>query len=160
MTNLDSLLKSRDIHYFVNKGLSSQSYGFSSGHVWMWELDYKENRVPKNWCFWAVVLEKTLESPFDGKEIQPFLNIFGRTDTEAEAPILWPSDEKNWLIGKGPDAGKDRGLDGWMASQTQWTGVWASSGSWWWTGKPGVLHSMGLQRDTIAWLNWIESANI
>ena len=100
--------------YFANKGLSSQSYGFSGSHVWMWELDYKESWAPKNWCFWTVVLEKTLESPLDCKEIQqvhPKGNqswIFtGRTDTEAETPILWPLDGKNWLVGKDPDAGKD-----------------------------------------------------
>ena len=101
-------------HYFADKGLSSQSYGFSSGHVWMWELDCKESWVPKNWCFWAVVLEKTLESPLDCKEIQPVHPkenqswIFtGRTDVEAETPIRWPPDEKNWLIWKDPNAGKD-----------------------------------------------------
>ena len=101
-------------HYFTNNGLSSQSYGFSSSHVWMWELDYKEVWVPKNWCFQSVVLEKTLESPLDCKEIQPVHPkgnqswIFtGRTDAEAETLILWPSDTKNWLIWKDPDAGKD-----------------------------------------------------
>ena len=111
MTNLDSILKSR--HYFTNKDLSSQSYGFSSSHVWMWELEYKESWVLKNWCFWSVVL-KTLESLLDCKEIQPVHPkgnqswIFvGRTDAEAEAPILWPPDAKNWLICKDPDAGED-----------------------------------------------------
>ena len=101
-------------HYFANKGPSSQSYGFSSSHVWMWELDYKESWVAKNWCFWTVVLEKTLESPLDSKEIQlvhPKGNqswvFIGRTDAEAETPILWPPDSKNWLIWKDPDAGKD-----------------------------------------------------
>ena len=101
-------------HYFANKGLSSQSYGFSSGHVWMWDLDSKESWVLKNSCFWTVVLEKTLESPLDCKEIQlvhPNRNqswiFIGRTDVEAETPILWPSDSKNWLTGKDPDAGKD-----------------------------------------------------
>ena len=99
---------------FVYKGPSSQSYGFSSSHVWMWELDYKENWVPKNWCFSTVVLEKTLEGLLDYKEIQPVhpkgnqLWIFiGRTHTKAEAPILWLPDVKNWLIGKDPVAGKD-----------------------------------------------------
>ena len=89
-------------------------YGFSSTHVWMWELDYKENWVPKNWCFWTVVLEKTLQSPLDCKEIQPvhpkgnqFWIFTGRTDAEAETPIPWPPDGKNWLIWKDPDAGKD-----------------------------------------------------
>ena len=101
-------------HYFVNKSPSSQGYGFSSGHVWMRELDYKENWAPKNWWFWTVVLEKTLESPLDCKEIQPVNPkgnqswiFIGRTDAEAETPILWPPDAKNWLIGKDPDAGKD-----------------------------------------------------
>ena len=112
MTNLDSILKSR--HYFANKGLSSQSYGFLSSHMWIWELDYKENWAPKNWCFWTVVLEKTLESPLDSKEIQPVHPegnqswiFIGMTDAEAETLILWPPDEKSWLIGKDPDAGKD-----------------------------------------------------
>ena len=100
-------------HSFANKGPSSQGYGFSSSHVWMWELDYKESWEPKNWCFWTVVLEKTLESPLDCKEIQPVhpkgnqLWIFiRRTDAEAETPILWPPDA-NWLIWKDSDAGKD-----------------------------------------------------
>ena len=90
-------------HYFVNKGPSSQSYGFSSSHVWMWELDYKASWVPKNWCFWTVVLEKTLESPLDCKEIQPVHPkgnqswvFIGRTDLEAETPILWPPDAKSF----------------------------------------------------------------
>ena len=112
MTNLDSILKIRD--YFANKDPSSQSYGFSSSHVWMWELDYKESWVLKNWCFWTVVLEQTLESPLDCKEIQsvhPKGNqswiFIGRTDAEAETPILWPPEVKNWFTGKDPDAGKD-----------------------------------------------------
>ena len=107
ITNLDSILKSRDI---TNKGPSSQSYGFSSSHVWMWELDYKESWVPKNWCFWTVVLEKTLESPLDCKEIQPVHPkgnqswiFIGRTDAEAETPVLWPwradSLEKTLMLG-------------------------------------------------------------
>ena len=101
-------------HYFVNKGPSSQGYGFSSSHVWMWELDYKESWALKNWCFWTVVLEKTPESPLDCKKIHlvhPKGNqswvFIGRTDAEAETPVLWPPDGKNWLIGKDPDAGKD-----------------------------------------------------
>ena len=96
------------------KGPSSQGYGFSSGHVWMRELDYKESWVLKNWCFWTVVLEKTLESPLDCKEIQPVHPkgdqswvFIGRTDVEAETPILWPPDVKSWPIWKDPDAGKD-----------------------------------------------------
>ena len=101
-------------HYFANKGPSRQSYGFSSSHVWMWEVYYKENWLPRNWCFWTVVLEKTLESPLDCKESQPVNPkgnqswiFFGRTDVEAGTPILWPTDEKNQLIGKDHVAGKD-----------------------------------------------------
>ena len=107
-------------HYFANKGPSSQGYGLSSSHVWMWELDYKESRAPKNWCFWTVVLKKTLESPLDCKEIQPVHPkgnqswiFIRRTDVEAETlklklnPILWPPDAKSWLIWKDPDAEKD-----------------------------------------------------
>ena len=111
-SNIDSILKSRD--YFANKGPSNQNYSFSSSHVWMWELDYKESWAPKNWCFWIVVLEKILESPFDFKEIQPISPkgyqswIFTeRTDAEAETPVLWPLDVKNWLTGKDRDSGKD-----------------------------------------------------
>ena len=99
-------------HYFANKGPYSQSYGFSSSHAWMWELDYKESWVPKNWRFWTVVLETTLESPLDCKEIQPVHPkgnqswiFIGRT--EAESQILWPPNAKNWLIWKDPDAWKD-----------------------------------------------------
>ena len=112
VTKLDSVLKSR--HYFANKGPSSQGYGFSSGHVWMWELDYKESWAPENWCLWTVVLEKTLQGPLDCKETQsvhPKGNqswiFIGRTDAAAEAPILWLPDAKSWLIWKDPDDGKD-----------------------------------------------------
>ena len=106
-------------HYFANKGPSSQSYGFSSSHTWMQELDYKESWTPKNWCFWTVVLEKTLESPLDSKEIKP-VHLKGnqswifirRIDPEAETPILCPLNMKNWLIGKDPDVGKDWGQEG------------------------------------------------
>ena len=101
-------------HYFANKSPSSQGYSFSSSHVWMWELDYKESWAPKNWCFWTVVLQKTLESPLDSKEIQPVHPkgkqswIFnGMTDAEAETQIFRLPDEKKWLIWKDPDAGKD-----------------------------------------------------
>jgi len=114
MTNLDRQHIKKQTHYFSNKGPSSQSYGCSSSHVWMWELDHKESWAPKNWCFWTAVLEKTLESPLDCKEIKP-VNLKGnqswifirRTDAEAEAPILCPPDAKNWLIGKDPDAEKN-----------------------------------------------------
>ena len=101
-------------HYFFNKGPSSWDYGFSSGHVWIWELDFGKSRLLKNWCFWTVVFEKTLESPLDCKEIQPVHPkgdqswvFIGMTDAEAETPILWPPHVKSWLIGKDPDAGKD-----------------------------------------------------
>ena len=111
LTNLDSILKSRD---FANKGSSSQSCGFSSSHIWMWKLDQKESWVPRNWCFWTMVLEKTLESPLNCKDIKlvnPKGNqswiFIGRTDAEGEIPILWPADSNNWLIWRDPDAGKD-----------------------------------------------------
>ena len=101
-------------HYFADKDPPSQSYGFSSSHVWMWELDHKESWASKNWCFWTVVLEKTLESPLDCQEMKPVSPkgnqswIFTRrTDAQAEVPILWPPDGKSWLIRKDPDAGKD-----------------------------------------------------
>ena len=175
MTNLDSILKSRD--YFANKGPSSQVYGFSSGHVWMRELDCEESWVPKNWYFWIVVLEKTLECPLNCKEIQPVHSedqpwvFFGRNDAKAETPILWPPHVKSWLIGKdwcweglgAGGEGDDRGWDGWMVSPTRWTWVWVNSRSWWWTGRPGVLQFMELQRvghDRATELNWTESFRI
>ena len=160
-------------HYFANKGPSSQGYVFSSSHVWIWELDYKESWAPKNWCFWTVVLEKTLESPLDWrrsnqsilKEISPRcslerlmlklkLQYFGHLMRRAD------SFEKTLMLGKieGRGEGDGRRWDGWMASPTQWTWVWVNSGSWWWTGKPGVLQSMGWQRvghDWVTELNWI-----
>ena len=138
----------------------------------MWELDYKESWAPKNWCFWTVVLEKTLESPLDSQEIKP-VNPKGNQPwifigmTETEAPIIWPPNMKNQLIGRDHDCweklkaeweGIDRGWDGWMASPTEWTWIWASSGTWWWTGKPGMLQSMASQkfgRDWVTELNWI-----
>ena len=125
-------------HYFVNKGLSSQGYGFSSGHVWMWESDCEESWAPKNGCSWTVVLEKTLESPLDCKKIQPVHPngdkswvFIGRTNVEVETPILWPPNAKSWLIGKDPDTserlkageGDNRGWDGKIASPTQWTWI-------------------------------------
>ena len=113
MTNLDSVLKSRDIT-LPTKGLSSQSYDFSSTHVWKWELDYKESWAPKHWSFWTGVLERTLESPLDCKEIQPVHPkgnqswiFIGRTEASVDTPSIWPPDAKNWLIWKDPDAGKD-----------------------------------------------------
>ena len=143
----------------------------------MWELDHKETWALKNLCFWTMVLEKTLESPLDCKEIQlvhpkgyESWVFIGRTNVEAEAPILWPPDAKSWLIWKDPDSGKDwgqeekdRGWDGWMASPTQWTWVWVNSGSLWWTGRPGVLRFMGLQRvghDWVTELNWMKNMQL
>ena len=156
-------------HYFANKGLSSQSYGFSSSYVWMWELDHKESWALKNWCFWTVVLEKTLESPLDCKEIQPvhpkgdqsWVFIGG---TEAEAPTLqsvysntlstWRKEPTHWKRPwcwerlKAGGEGDDRDWGGWMASPMWWTWVWVSSRSWWRTGRSGVLQSIGSQSRT------------
>ena len=152
---------------FVLQSPSSQSYDFSSHPVWMWELDYKERWALKNWWFWTVVLEKSLESPLDCKEIQPVHPkgdqswvFIGRTDVEAETPILWPPDVKNWLIWRDPDAWKDWGKEEWGTTEDetvgshhrlQWTWVWVDSESWWWTGRPGVLQSMGSQRVRHEW---------
>ena len=138
----------------------------------MWELDYKESWPLKNWCFWTLVLEKTLESPLDIKVMKPVHPkgnqtwvFIGRTDVEVEIPILWPPDTESWLIKRAwcwerlkvGGEGDDRGWDGWMASPTQWTCVWVNSGSQWWTGRPGVLWFMGSQRIGHNWvteLNW------
>ena len=162
-------------HYFGNKVPSSQSYGFYTSHVCIWELDYKESWARNNWCFWTVVLEKTLESPLDSKEIEPVHPkgnqswIFSvKTDAEAETPILWPPDVKNWLIWikpwcwerlKAGREGDNRGWDGWMASLTQWRWVWVNYGSWWWIGRPGVLQSMRLEvgHNWVTELNWTDS---
>ena len=141
----------------------------------MWELDYKESWAPKNWCFWTVVLEKTLESPLDFKikllhpKGDPSWVFIGRTDVEAETPILWPPDPKDWLIWKDPDAGKDWGHEekgmtedemvGWHHRLNGHKLVCVSSGSWWWTGKPGMLRFMGLQSVRHDWateLNWTD----
>ena len=165
MTNLDSILKSRDSTLPTNVHLVS--------HVWMWELDYRESWALENWCFWTVVLEKTLETPLDCKEFQPVHPkgnqswiFIGRTDAEAVTPTVWQPDVKNWLIGKKKPwcwerlkagEGDDTGWDGWLASLTQWTWVCVNSRSCWWTGKPGMLQSMGCKEsDTTEWLNWTE----
>ena len=137
----------------------------------MWELDYKERWALKNWCFWTVALEKTLESPLDCTEIQPVHPkgnqswiFIGRTDAEAETPIIWAPDVKRPLIGKGPDAGKDRRqeekgtTEDEMIAWHHWLyghEFWVNSGSWWWTGRPGVLQSMGSQRQT-GLIDWTE----
>ena len=163
-------------HYFVNKGLSSQSYGFSSSHVWMWELDYKESWAPKNWCFWTVILEKTLESPLDCKEIQPVHPkgnqswIFtGRTDAEAETPVLWPPDGKNWLTRKDPDAGKDWRHNEKGTTENKMIGWhhWLDEHEF--EPAPGVGDGQGSldcfspqgckESDTTEWLNWTDSSN-
>ena len=153
MTYRDSILKSRDItlptKVHLAKGLVFPVI------MYRYELDYKERWALKNWCFWTVVLEKTLESLLDSEGLQPVHPkgnqswiFIGRTDTEAETPVLWPPDAKNWLTGKDPGCwarlkaggeGDARGWDGWMASLTQWTWVWVSFGSWWWTGRTGIL---------------------
>ena len=157
MTNLDSIFQSR--HYFVNKCPSSQGYGFSSSHVWMWELEHKESWALKNWCFWTVVLKKTLESPLDCKEISSGCSLEGlmlKLKFQYFGHLMQRTDS----LEKNPDAGKDwrrefsgddRGWDGWMASPTQWTWVWVNSRSWWWTGRHGVLQSMRLQRVRHNW---------
>ena len=160
------------LHYFVNKGLSSQSYGFSSSHVWMWQLDYKESWMLKNWCFWSVVLEKTLESPLDCKEVQPVHPkenlswiFIGRTDAEAETPILWPPPVKNWFIGKDPGAGKDWRWEKKGTTEDEMV-EWhhrlsghelVNSRSWWWTGRPGMCCSPWSHKEldkTVTELNW------
>ena len=138
-------------------------------HVQMWELDHNECRVLKNWCFWIVVLGKAFESPLDNKEVksvspkgnQPWI-VIGRTDAQAEALILWPPDVKSWLIRKDPDAGKDWGQEeeeatedemvGWRHRSTQGTWVWANSGRYWRTGKPGVLLVHGISKSW-TWLS-------
>ena len=144
----------------------------------MWELDYEESWALKNWSFWTVVLEKTLGSPLDCKEIQPvhskgdqFWVFFGRTDAKAETAILWPPHEKSWLWKrpwcwerlKARVKGDNRGWDGWMASPTQCTRVWVNSGTWWCIGRPGMLQSMRSQKvwhDLATKLNWgIDSLN-
>ena len=170
MTNLDSILKSR--HYFVNKGPSSQGYGFSSGHVWMWELDCEESWVP-NWCFCTVVLEKTLESPLDCKEIQavhsegdqPWV-FFGSTDAKAESPVLWPPHAKSWLIGKNSDAGRDWEQEEKEMTEDEMAGwhQWLDGREFEWT--PGVGDGQGglaccntwsrKESDTTERLNWIK----
>ena len=160
-------------HYFANKGLSSQGYGFSSGHVWMWELDCKKSWALKNWCFWTVVLEKTLESPLDCKEIQPVHSkgdqswvFFGRNDAKAETPILWPPHVKSWLIGKDSDAGRDWGQEEKGTTEDEMAGWhhWLDGCEFQWTlgvgdGQGGLAccNSWGRKEsDTTEQLNWTE----
>ena len=152
MTNLDSILKSRNITLLAKVHIS-QSYGFSSSHVWMCKLDHKEGWAPKNWCFW-IVLEKTLESPLDCKEIQSVHPkgdqswvFIGRTVLKLKLQYFdhWFGELTHWKRPwcwerlKAGGERDDRGWDRWMASLTQWTWVWVNSGSWWWTGSPGML---------------------
>ena len=164
-------------HYFANKGPSSQRYGFSNGHVWMWELDCEESWAPKNWCFWTVVLEKTLESPLNCKEIQPvhpkgdqYWGFIGRADTEAETPILWPPDVKSWLIWKDPDAGKDWRWEEKGTTENEMVG-WhhrLNALRFGWT--PGVGDGQGglaccspwgrKESDMTEWLNWLSDMQI
>ena len=165
---LDSMLEGRDIT--LPTGPDSQSCGFSRSHLQMWEVDHKEGWMLKNWYFWTVVLEKTLESPLDHKEIKPvhpkgnqYWIFIGSTDAEAELQHFGHlmqraySLEKTLMLGKieGGRRRNNRGQDRWMASLTQWTWVWASSRKWQLTGEPGVLRSMGSRRvtDTTEWLN-------
>ena len=158
-------------HYFAYKGLYSQSYGFPSCHVWMWELDNKKGWVPKNWCFWAVVLEKTLKTPLDWKEISPEYSLerlILKLKLQYFGHLMWTTDsqEKTLMLGniEGRGGGYNRGWDGWMTSSTQWLWVGKSSGSWWWSGRPCLLQSMGWQKVGHDWVteliwtdpNWIE----
>ena len=162
-----------EVHDYFFKYQPGQGYGFSCGHIWMWELDYKESWALKTWCFWTVVLEKTLESLLDCKEIQPVCSkgdqswvFIGRTGAKAENPILWPPHAKSWLIGKDPDAGRDGGrrrkgttedeMAGWRhrhnGHEFEWTPGLGD-------GQRGLVccHSWGCKEsDTAEWLNWAE----
>ena len=155
-------------HHFADKVSYSQTCGFSGSHEWMWELDHKEGWMPKNWCFWAMVLEKALGSPLECKEIKP-VNPKGnqswifirRADSEVKLQYFGHlmqranSFEKALMLGKieAGGGGDDRGWDGWMALLTRGTWVWVSSRRWWRTGKPGVLQSMGPQRVGHDWVS-------
>ena len=169
-----SLEKQR--HYFANKGPSIQGYGFPSGHVWMWELDCEETWALKNWCFWTVVLEKSLESPLDCKEMQPVhsedqpWDFFGRNGAKAETPVLWPLHTKIWLIGKESNAGRDWGQEEKGTTEDEMAGWhhWLNGRESEWT--PGVGDGQGSlaccdswarkESDTTEWLNWIELIRI
>ena len=163
-------------HYFANKGSSSQGYGFSSGHVWMWELDCEESWEPKNWCFWTVVLEKSLESPLDCKEIQLVHPkgdhswvFFGSSDAKAETPVLWPPHAKSWLIGKDSNAGRDWGQEEKGTTEDEMVGWhhWLDGREFEWTlgiddGHRGLAccNSWGhKESDTTERLNWTELLN-
>ena len=158
-------------HCFANKDMYSQIYGFSCSHVRMWELDHKKSWVPKNWCFWTVLLERTLKSPLDCKEIKwvnpkrnqswIFIGLILKWKLQYSGHLMWGTDslEKTLMLRK--IAGRRRGnrwWDGWMASLTQWTWVWASSQSWWWIRKPHVLWSReDAESDTTEQLNWTKT---
>ena len=176
MHNQWGILKSRDC--FVNKGPSSQGYGISSSHVWMWELDYKESWVLKNWCFLTVVGEDSWESlGLQGDATSPFwrrsvLGVHWKDwfwSWNSNTLATWYEELTHlkgswcWERLRAGGEGDDRWWDGWMASLTQWTLVWVDSGSWWWTGRPGVLRFMGLQRVGHDWateLNWTQSVRL
>ena len=164
MTNLNSILKSRDIT-LPTKVCLVKAMVFSSSHVWVWELDYKETWMSKNWCLWTMVLEKTLESPLDSKEIQLVHSKGNQSWIFIGMNIHWKDWCWSWNSNtlatrcqelthwkrpwcwerlRAGGEGDDRGWDGWVASLTQWTWVWVNSGSWWWTGKAGMLQSMEL----------------
>ena len=170
MTNLDSIIKTIDITLPTKVHLS-QSYGFPSSHVWMWALDHKEGWVLKNWCFWTVELDKTLESPLDCREIQPVHSrgdqswvCFGRTDAKAETPILWPPHAKSWLIGKDPDAGRDWGQEEKGPTEDEMAGCHHQLDGHEFEWTPGVGDGQGglaccnsrshKESDTTEWLNW------
>ena len=169
MTNLDSILKSRDIT-LPTKVCLVKAMVFSRGHVWMWELDCEESWAPKDWCFWTVVLEKTLESPLDCKEIQPVHpkrdQFFGRTDVEAETPILWPPHAKSWLIGKDTDAGRDWGQEEKGMTEDEMAGWYhqLNGHEFGWTlgvrdGQGGLAccgSSIRRELDMVEQLNWTE----
>ena len=176
MTNLDSILKSRDIT-LPTKVCLVKTMVFSSGHVWIWELNCEESWALKNWRFWTVVLEKTAESPLDCtrrsnqsilKEINPGCSLEAlilKLKLQYFGHLMWRADslEKTLMMGKieGRRRRDVRGWDGWMASLTQWTWVWVNSWSWWWTGRPGMLLFMGSQRVGHNWateLNWNEQS--
>ena len=160
-------------HYFANKGPSSQGYGFSSGHVWMWELDYTESWTPKNWCFWTAVFENTLESPLDCKEVQlvhpkgdQSWVFIGGTDVEAETPILWPPSAESWLIWKDPDAGKDWWPEGKGKTEDEMVGWHHQHNGYGFGWTPGVGYGQGglaccspwghKESDTTESLKWTE----
>ena len=177
MTNLDSILKSRDIT-LPTKVRLVKAMVFSSSHTWMWELDYKESWSTEELMLLNCGVGEDSWESLGCKEIQSVHPkgdqswvFIDRTDVEAETPILWPPDVKSWLIWKDScwerlkagGEGDDRGWDGWMASPTQWTWVWMNPGNWWWTGRPGVLWFMGSQSFRHDWateLNWAIYCNI